>query len=93
LLIVVDRYPFGGLKVQGNGFYGTNCEAYYDDNCYQKIGETGNTYKAREIEPRKRKKPSDTGSNPIPGQSGADPQCHNFANGGGAKSMKCWFKC
>ncbi|KAH0538688.1 hypothetical protein FGG08_004763 [Glutinoglossum americanum] len=38
------RYPFKGLKVKGNSFRGTNCVAYYDDNCQQAIASTGNQY-------------------------------------------------
>ncbi|KAG7001919.1 hypothetical protein G7Y79_00030g064520 [Physcia stellaris] len=36
-------YPFGSLKVQGDGIYGTNCAAYSDKNCQNPLGSTGNT--------------------------------------------------
>ncbi|KAM7198210.1 hypothetical protein V8F20_006237 [Naviculisporaceae sp. PSN 640] len=31
------------IKAVGDGTYGTNCELYYDSNCQNKIGETGNS--------------------------------------------------
>lgn len=37
-----NRYDFKGIVVQGNSIYGTACTAYYDDNCQQPFGETGN---------------------------------------------------
>ncbi len=30
------------LKAVGDGTYGTNCVLFYDNNCQQQIGETGN---------------------------------------------------
>ena len=30
------------LKAVGDGTYGTNCVLYYDNNCQQQMGETGN---------------------------------------------------
>jgi hypothetical protein len=34
--------PIASLKGVGDGTYGTNCVLYYDDNCQQQVGETGN---------------------------------------------------
>ncbi|KZL75096.1 hypothetical protein CT0861_12512, partial [Colletotrichum tofieldiae] len=31
------------IKAVGDGTYGTNCHLYYDDNCQNQIGETGNS--------------------------------------------------
>ncbi|KAM7224008.1 hypothetical protein V8F06_000481 [Rhypophila decipiens] len=35
--------PIGSLKAVGDATYGTNCQLYYDYNCQQQVGETGNT--------------------------------------------------
>ncbi|CEJ83693.1 hypothetical protein VHEMI03226 [[Torrubiella] hemipterigena] len=35
-------YPFNSLNVQGSYLYGTNCVAYSDKECKNKIGESGN---------------------------------------------------
>lgn len=36
-------YPFGSLVAFGDGFYGTNCVAYSDNNCQNELGSTGNS--------------------------------------------------
>ncbi|KAK6330342.1 hypothetical protein TWF696_003438 [Orbilia brochopaga] len=37
------RYDrFGGIWAAGDGTFGTNCQAFSDDNCQNYIGETGN---------------------------------------------------
>lgn len=35
-------YPFNSLSVAGDGWFGTNCQAFSDTNCQNYIGETGN---------------------------------------------------
>jgi hypothetical protein len=36
------RYGFNSIRVAGDGTYGTNCNAYSDNNCQNYIGQTGN---------------------------------------------------
>ncbi|KAK3325922.1 hypothetical protein B0H66DRAFT_549768 [Apodospora peruviana] len=35
--------PIASLKAVGDGTYGTNCVLFYDSNCQQQVGETGNS--------------------------------------------------
>ncbi|KAK4171610.1 hypothetical protein QBC36DRAFT_365875 [Triangularia setosa] len=33
----------GSVKASGDGTYGTNCQVFYDSNCQNPIGQTGNS--------------------------------------------------